>query len=236
VLGSEHDPLLARSALRSGERFKLWLRASAPGHGLIAYCDSSNQLQLYPASGTIPLAAREEVVVPGTFELDVNEGCENLFVIASREAIDQSDPQLARALQDAARGGVPCPKQLRQSTLESVHEPAHTVARPSPPPVPRRMDAAVPHDASAGAKSAADAGASTGALRADAGPATDDAQVPLVPRHHFVRGIKHQSDAAEASLEGDAYGIALFAFAFAHVSESGAIDSTQSAQGRCSRP
>jgi hypothetical protein len=88
-------------ALHSGDTIGLHARTSTAAHVYVMHCGGSARLSVFPASGSIDLRADQVVSLPATgmdIRLTGAPGNETLYVMASRQPLNRSDPALQAAL------------------------------------------------------------------------------------------------------------------------------------------
>ncbi|MEY2934046.1 MAG: hypothetical protein RL033_4795, partial [Pseudomonadota bacterium] len=107
----------------SGDTFRLTIRATRRVRVYVAYCDTNQKLQTYPASAAVYALPDSDLHVPesGSFVVDNKLGRETLYVVASTSALEVTDPALARKL-SASVGqaeGTSCAPELEMTTDES---------------------------------------------------------------------------------------------------------------------
>jgi len=101
VHGTAAGPLFPHMGLHSGDRIGLQARTSRAAHVYLIHCDGSDLLSVFPAAGPIQFPADERVALPAVgqdLRLTDAPGAEALYIVASQEPLDRSDPRLEAAL------------------------------------------------------------------------------------------------------------------------------------------
>jgi len=191
-------------SFESGDAFRLTIRSTQRVQVYVAYCDTDQKLQTYPASGAVYALPDSELHAPesGNFVVDRKLGRETLYVVASTSALGVTDPALARKL-SATVGqaeGRSCAPELEMTTDESRAsaglEPV-AVEQPTAP-APR-------------VASGSSASAGPGKHAHSTSRRTD------IPEDWRPRGIGVTSSSTVArSVESDASGVAILAFRKEH--------------------
>jgi hypothetical protein len=99
--GTAVGPLLPNMVLHSGDRIGLQARTSSAANVYVIHCDGSRALSVYPASGPISFPAEQRVDLPAVgkdLRLTSSPGDEILYVVASRQRLDESDTWLKEFL------------------------------------------------------------------------------------------------------------------------------------------
>jgi hypothetical protein len=92
-------------ALHSGDTIGLQARTSIAAHVYLMHCSQSAQLSIFPASGPIEFRAEQVVSLPAPgidFRVSGAPGSETLYVVASLQPLNRSDPLLQDALSRAS--------------------------------------------------------------------------------------------------------------------------------------
>ncbi|MDD9942738.1 MAG: DUF4384 domain-containing protein [Myxococcales bacterium] len=151
-VGGRHYRVKDGATLLSGEQVSMRVQVGRPAYITLLQVQAGEAIKLWPpARERVKLAAQQSAIFPDAryrMRLDDNAGDFSIFAIASRSALDQSAPALARLLKlvDASTAvqlpaGQIAPRQRRSShELELEAGPQRT--RPAQAEQPRRSQGA----------------------------------------------------------------------------------------------
>lgn len=119
---AEHSqPLMQVKTIHANDHLILTITASRAVSVFVAYCDSQAEQQVY---GPLAVSPEGTVDVPddGYFIADNHPGREHVFVVASVEPLQNSDPKLDRILR-LQNTDHTCGAPLAMTTMESRNQP-----------------------------------------------------------------------------------------------------------------
>jgi hypothetical protein len=188
VRGSAVLPFVPTREWQTGDAIQLAVRASRGIFVLVAYCDSSHTMSLYPENGALHVPADHELHIPpdGVFRVDANPGVESLYVVGSAEPLEQGDTNLAAQL---AQRQAP---QIGKSSADAL-------------------------ELSTGQSRAAAAAPASQSQRAP-GPTSRRPRAPVeLPSEYVPRGLAVEvAGSLSMATRSDSFGLAILAFRRAH--------------------
>jgi hypothetical protein len=115
-------PLVSTQQIHRGDGLFLTLKTTRRTKLYVAYCDTSQKLAIYPVTGNLVGQPDALTRVPQSesFIADASTGLEHIFVIATADALERSDPKLHELISRAqGAAGTPCSTQLAMTSDES---------------------------------------------------------------------------------------------------------------------
>lgn len=194
-----NQPLVQAKVIHAKDQLVLTITASRSVTAFVAYCDSQAKQQVY---GPLAVSPDGAIDVPqdGYFVADNNPGPEHVFVVASTEILQNTDPKLDRILrfEDSEHT---CGDTLAMTTKESRSQRANKESdAPTIAPVSQQARANV----------------------AMASSRKRPSNYPVAAGPSRVRGFELRKNAGRTHAGGtfatqsDDYGIAIVAFTFDH--------------------
>jgi hypothetical protein len=104
VRGATSGPFVPDIALHPGAQIALQARTSGDARVYMLHCDAHAQLSVFPDAGGIYFRADQWVSLPAAdmpIQLGAEPGNETVYVIATRDALVQTDSRLQHWLQDS---------------------------------------------------------------------------------------------------------------------------------------